>query len=209
MSNTKLIWITPEAEKVIMYCARVSSDHQDSSDTRLLKYCINHGHWSVFEQACMCVEIETTRDISAQIIRHRSFSFQEFSQRYAKAQSIEIPKARRQDKKNRQNSIDNITDRDQHWFITRFSDLVSEIQEFYTDCLDKDIAKECARKILPMNTHTKIYMTGTIRSFIHYLALRDDKATQLEHRQIAVKISNILAKECPIIYNAVMELKKD
>lgn len=203
MSNAKLIWITPDAEKVMMYCARVSSDNQNSSNTKLLNYCINHGHWSVFEMANMCVEVTTTRDISAQMIRHKSYSFQEFSQRYAKALKIVIAEPRRQDLKNRQNSIDDLPPEVVEEFKNRQEVQNKLILENYQWSLDNGIAKECARKLLSMNTETKLYMSGTIRSFLHYLKVRTDPSTQLEHREVAKEIELILAKECPIIYTAI------
>lgn len=203
--TAKLIWITPDAEKIIAYCARVSNpQNQDNENyAGLLRYCIRHGHWSIFEMASMCVEINTTRDISAQMLRHRSFSFQEFSQRYAEAQTIDYANPRRQDTKNRQNSFDDVSPQDSHWFISRFAEISTEIQEFYNEALAKGIAKESARKILPLNTQTKLYMSGTIRSWIHYLQLRTDEATQLEHREIANKIEKIFAEQLPVVYTAI------
>lgn len=203
--KTRLIWVTPEAEKVMMYCARVSSDNQNSSDTGLLKYCINHGHWSVFEMASMCVEVTTTRDISAQMIRHKSYSFQEFSQRYAKALKIVIAEPRRQDLKNRQNSIDDLPPKVVEEFKNRQEVQNKLILENYQWSLDNGIAKECARKLLPMNTETKLYMSGSIRSFLHYLKVRTDPSTQLEHREIAKEIELVLAEHCPVVYNSIKQ----
>lgn len=206
MSNAKLIWCTPEAEKHILFCARVSNpNNQTSNDSRLLNYCVRHGHWSIFEQACMCVEINTTRDISAQIIRHRSFSFQEFSQRYAEAYGVEYANPRRQDIKNRQNSIDDFDEAVRKKFEELQRKAYTTAQHCYDLALQLGVAKECARKMLPMNTKTRLYMTGTIRSFIHYLALRQDKATQLEHREIADQIAAIFAEELPVVYNAIKQ----
>jgi thymidylate synthase (FAD) len=202
-----LISITPDCEKIIAYCARVSSKTQDNPNIeRLLKYCIKHRHWSIFEMGNMCIEINTTRAISAQILRHRSFHFQEFSQRYSKVeQDLEIPLLRRQDLKNRQNSISDLDE-----------DLVNELQndiiehfkktkDLYQKLLDKSVAKECARMVLPMNSPTRLYMNGTIRDWIHYLQVRTDPSTQFEHREVALKIKEIFKEQLPIIYSAVFE----
>lgn len=206
--TAKLIWVTPEAEKTIMYCARVSSEHQNSSDTRLLTYCINHGHWSVFETANMCVEITTTRAISPQILRHRSFSFQEFSQRYAECPGLKPTSPRRQDTKNRQNSFDDIDADTLTWWDCIEYDLHKFALEKYKEALNRGIAKESARFLLPSAAETKLYMNGTIRSWLHYLQLRTHESTQLEHREIAEEIENILAKELPVVYTAYMDLKR-
>lgn len=205
--TARLIWVTPEAEKVIMYCARVSSEHQNSSDTRLLTYCINHGHWSIFETANMCVEITTTRAISPQILRHRSFSFQEFSQRYAECPGLKPTSPRRQDIKNRQNSFDDIDADTLTWWDCTEHALHKFALEKYKEALDKGIAKESARFLLPSAAETKLYMNGTIRSWLHYLQLRTHESTQLEHRKIAEEIENILAKELPVVYTAYKNLK--
>jgi thymidylate synthase (FAD) len=197
------IWVTPDAEKNIMYCARVSSNNQDSENTKLLDYCIREGHWSIFEMASMCIEIETSRAISAQILRHRSFSFQEFSQRYAKAQEfIEYP-ARRQDTKNRQNSIDDMSNEDQTWFKVAQQGLHQKCADLYQEALDRGIAKEQARFLLPMSTKSKIYMTGTIRSWMHYIKLREGNGTQREHADIAKKCKEVFKKELPIVAEAM------
>jgi len=189
------------AEELLAYCARVSSPDQDNPDYKgLLKYCARHGHWSVFEMADMCVEIETTRAISAQIMRHRSFCFQEFSQRYAKADSgIEHTQARRQDTTNRQNSLDDMSAEDRHWFTMAQSRLYIESIELYDEALDRGIAKECARMLLPLNTKTRLYMKGSIRSWIHYIQVRTDPSTQQEHRQIAEECKKILFQQFPIL----------
>lgn len=193
--GVKLVWVTPEAEKHIMYCARVSNpENQESKNTGLLRYCYNHGHWSIFEMASMCVEITTSRAIAAQIIRHRSFSFQEFSQRYAEATNVTVSKARRQDIKNRQNSIDDLDVDTLRWW-DEVQETVQEISiVLYMQALEKGIAKECARMLLPMATETKLYMAGTLRSWMHYIKLRTDPATQLEHREVAEDIK-VLFKE--------------
>jgi thymidylate synthase (FAD) len=199
MNNVRLIWATPQAEKHILYMARVSSEHQDSSDTRLLKYLINHKHWSPFEMCNFCVEIITSRAISAQILRHRSFSFQEFSQRYAENTSVISYEPRRQDSKNRQNSIDDIKEEDKEWWNEVCYRMARASKSIYNSAVEKGIAKECARMILPMATETKIYMNGNLRSWLHYLEIRCDESTQLEHRLIALQIKEIFKKEFPII----------
>ena len=206
-SNVKLIWITPEAEQQIEFCARVSNPKgQDKIDTtgKLLRYLVTHKHWSPFEMASACVEITTTRDISAQILRHRSFSFQEFSQRYAEvSQLIEQPQWRRQDQANRQNSIDDLSEE-----VLREADWVSAeafvtSQRAYDRLLELGVAKECARKVLPINSPTRLYMSGTIRSWIHYLSVRRGPETQLEHRMIATQIFQILNKEMPNLWEVL------
>lgn len=196
--TTKLIWITPNAQEVIMYCARVSNPkNQNSGNTGLLNYCMKHGHWSVFEMASACFEIKTTRAISAQILRHRSFSFQEFSQRYAESTEITKSIARRQDTKNRQNSINDIPEDVQQWWHYTQKNVYETCLDTYQDALGRGIAKECARAVLPMNTGTTIYMSGTIRSWIHYLRLRTDPSTQLEHREIAENIKTQVQELLP------------
>ena len=200
----KLIAITPKAEELIAYCARVSSSNQFNPDiAKLLKYCINHGHWSVFETPYITVEINTSRAISSQILRHRSFTFQEFSQRYAAVADFETYPARRQDSKNRQNSIDDMDSEDKRWFVSAQDRIQLLSASLYHDALDKGIAKEQARFLLPMSSKTKLYMTGNIRSWIHYLDLRCHIDTQKEHRDIALAIREILKKELPIISKAV------
>ena len=205
MSSCKLIWITPEAEKLIAYCARVSSKNQDNPNIKgLLKYCIREGHWSIFEMCNMCIEINTTRAISAQILRHRSFSFQELSQRYAKIEKKpDYFDLRRQDHKNRQNSIDDISEETKKELNNSVRMTLLDIDRCYQNLLDNGVAKECARMILPMNSPTKLYMNGNIRSWIHYLKVRCDPSTQKEHRDIALEIKDIFEKELPIIYQAV------
>ncbi len=200
----KLVAITPKAEELIAYCARVSSSNQFNPNIeKLLEYCIDHGHWSVFETPYITVEINTSRAISAQILRHRSFTFQEFSQRYAAVADFETYPARRQDSKNRQNSIDNMNGEDRAWFECA-QDRVQTLSSFlYYEALDKGIAKEQARFLLPMSSKTKLYMTGNVRSWIHYLNLRCHIDTQKEHRDIALAIREILKKELPIISKAV------
>ena len=209
----KLVHVTPGAENLITDMARVSAPkNQGNYDTapRLIKYLIKHRHWSPFEMASMCVEINTTRDIAAQIIRHRSFSFQEFSQRYADVKDlgqVPIPEFRRQDTKNRQNSIDDLNPELVKAFEQRTRMLFSESQELYDDMLEAGIAKECARKVLPMNSPSRIYMHGTLRSWIHYIDLRSANGTQKEHMDIANDILDIFAEQFPTIYQAMEEIK--
>ena len=177
MNNTCLISITPDAEKTIAYCARVSNPNgQDRTEySKLLKYCIDHGHWSIFEMANMVLEIETTRCIAAQILRHRSFSFQEFSQRYADAsflgETIDTPELRTQDQKNRQNSIDDLDEYKQAIYNQNMRELFAKSKALYDLMINDGVAKECARFVLPLATPTKMYMNGTIRSWIHYICL--------------------------------------
>jgi len=204
MSKVKLVHITPEAEKHIAYCARVSSPNQDNPEfEKLIRYLIKHKHWSPMEMASLCVEIETTRAISPQILRHKSFSFQEFSQRYSKAQEFELYDARRQDLKNKQNSVNDLPIDVQVWFRDTQLMLDNLSNKLYNEALDKGIAKECARSLLPLNTKTKLYMNGTIRSFIHYVEVRTEESTQLEHREIANQIKQIMIKELPTISKAM------
>ena len=209
MSNVKLVWVTPNAEELITRMARVSApSNQDNMDTapRLLKYLIKHKHWSPYEMANLCVEIETTRGISAQILRHRSFSFQEFSQRYADVSELGssvIPHLRRQDIKNRQNSIDDLSPDVIASYYRRIGNLFEDAEHLYREMVSSGVAKECARAVLPIATKTKMYMNGTLRSWIHYLQLRCDVSTQLEHRQIADEIKEIFCEQFPIIGEAV------
>jgi thymidylate synthase (FAD) len=198
--SVKLIWITPEAEKVISYCARVSNpSNQENYDTapRLLKYCAKNKHWSVFEQASMCVEVETTRAISAQILRHK-LQAQEFSQRYASVDntSIEIPHLRRQDTKNRQSSIDDIPDINEA-FRERIEKHFFESFQLYNDLLEQGVAKESARFVLPLSTKTRLYLSGNIRNWIHYCQARCHESTQKEHRDIAMQVREILLEQLP------------
>ena len=189
--NVSLISVSPDAEKHMAYCARVSNpNNQDNENyAGLLRYCIKHQHWSIFEQAFMTVEINTTRGLAAQILRHRSFTFQEFSQRYAdtKLLSDEIPppRLRRQDLKNRQNSIDDVDPYITQKYDILIKDHFKNSIDLYNRMLNDGIAKECARFVLPLSTPTKIYMTGSVRSWIHYINLRGAHGTQLEHLEIA------------------------
>lgn len=191
---------------MIAYLARVSNPtNQASKDTapKLIKYLINHKHWSPFEMASMCIEINTTRAIAAQILRHRSFSFQEFSQRYSDVGHLGnavIPHLRRQDKKNRQNSINDFSAEEVGGFYRRIGELFEDAEHLYKEMVSAGVAKECARGMLPLNTRTRMYMVGNIRSWIHYLQIRSGPETQLEHRQIALEIMEIFKKEMPDVY---------
>ena len=203
--KVNLVWATPEAEKVIGYCARVSNpkNQKNPKVAGLLKFCINHGHWSIFEMANMTVEINTNRGIAAQILRHRSFSFQEFSQRYSEAQGFEEIRPRRQDEKNRQNSFDDLSETDVEWFQESLHRVENMAMDLYNTALDRAIAKESARFLLPMSTETRMYMNGTARSWIHYVQLRTDKSTQKEHRDIAEAVKNIFVEQFPITSEAL------
>jgi len=203
--SVKLISITPNAENIIAYCARVSSSNQDNPNIKgLLKYCAKHGHWSVFEMANMVIEVNTTRAIGEQIIRHRSLTTQVFSQRYAKVeQDLEIPKLRRQDLKNRQHSINDLDEELVNELQNEIIEHFKKTKDLYNILLDKGVAKECARSILPMNSPTRIYINGTVRSWVHYLQVRCGNGTQLEHMEIANKIKEIFKEQLPIIYEAV------
>jgi thymidylate synthase (FAD) len=186
-------------EGLIAYCARVSSPHQETTNyEKLLAYCIAHKHWSVFEMVDMTVEIVTSRAISPQILRHKSFQFQEFSQRYAKAQEIERYQPRRQDSKNRQNSLNDLDEETTTWFDEAQERIARLTLEAYNEALEKGIAKECARVLLPMATQTKLYMKGSVRSWIHYLEVRTDKSTQQEHQEIALEIKKIFMAQFPV-----------
>ena len=205
--QVKLISVTPDAEKIIAYCARVSSQDQSNPEiSKLLKYCIKHGHWSIFETGHMTVEIETSRAISAQLLRHRSFTFQEFSQRYQEVanSNLELYDARRQDNKNRQNSIDDLSEEVKLEWERRQEENWTNAHTHYEWAINNGIAKECARMVLPLQTSTKLYMTGSIRSWIHYLSVRSlESGTQKEHADIAEEISKIFANQFPIIFEAV------
>ena len=205
MNSAKLIWITPDAEKLVGKIARVSNPaNEDNPNVEgLLKYLIKHKHWSPFEMASMCVEIKTTRAIAPQILRHRSFSFQEFSQRYAVAVDAPIPKIRRQDEKNRQNSINDIPFDMRSRYYDKINAHFDQAFELYEEMLADGVAKECARAVLPINTETRLYMSGTIRSWLHYVDLRSAHGTQFEHIKIAEYVREILFKEVPTISHAM------
>jgi len=209
MNNVSLISVTPDAEKTIGYIARVSNpkNQENPNVAGLLSYCIKHGHWSVFEQAHMTVEISTTRGLAAQILRHRSFTYQEFSQRYADssmlAKEIPLPALRRQDTKNRQNSIDDIDPLTQQDFEIKMQRHFVDGMHLYKEMLEAGIAKECARFVLPLATPTKLYMTGSVRSWIHYIDLRSANGTQKEHMDIANDVKRVFIEQFPTIATAL------
>ncbi len=208
MSIVQLITSTPDAEKSMAYIARVSNPkNQENNDfTKLLGYCIKNEHWSVFEQAYMTLQIETTRGIAAQILRHRSFTFQEFSQRYADSRQlgeIPIPALRRQDNKNRQNSISDLSEELINKFNEKIKTQFNLNKQLYEEMLEAGIAKECARFVLPLATPTRIYMTGSCRSWIHYINLRTGHGTQKEHMDIAKECKKIFSQEYPVVASAL------
>ena len=208
-TSVKLISITPDAEKTMAYIARVSNPSNQGSEnySKLLAYCIKHNHWSVFEQSTMTLEIETTRGIAAQILRHRSFTFQEFSQRYADtnllAEEIPLPELRRQDTKNRQNSIDDLEEEQVFVMNKMIRDLFRDAQDVYNFLLSQGVAKECARFVLPLATPTRIYMTGSCRSWIHYITLRSANGTQKEHMDIALACKEVFKSQFPSVSEAL------
>ena len=209
MNNAQLVSVTPDAEKMMGYVARVSNpNNQDNPKVSgLLSYCIKHNHWSVFEQAFMTLEIETNRGIAAQILRHRSFTFQEFSQRYADssmlADRIPLPDLRRQDKKNRQNSTDDLDAFHKQEFEIAIERHFVSAMDLYQTMLDHGVAKECARFVLPLAVPTKIYMSGSVRSWMHYIDLRSAHGTQKEHMDIAQQCRDVFVKELPICAEAL------
>lgn len=204
-----LVHITPNAEELIAYMARVSNpSNQSNTETssKLIRYLIKHKHWSPFEMVNMCVEIETTRSIAAQILRHRSFSFQEFSQRYAPVSEMaEIPQLRTQDLKNRQNSIDNLDPKVDEEFQFKIAKHYCDGYRLYGEMIDAGIAKECAREVLPLAAPTKLYMNGSIRSWLHYCDLRTSNGTQKEHAVIAGQIQDILYSEIPNVCSGMWD----
>ena len=205
----KLISVTPDAEKHMAYCARVSNPNNQENEkfAGLLRYCIKHQHWSIFEQATMTLELNTTRGIAAQVLRHRSFTYQEFSQRYADSsllgETIPLPELRRQDTKNRQNSIDDIDPFVRQEFQIKIKKHFEEGMKLYQQMLDADIAKECARFVLPLATPTRLYMTGSVRSWIHYIDLRSANGTQKEHMDIANACKCIFVCQFPAVSEAM------
>ena len=204
----KLITVTPDAEQMMAYIARVSnpSNQDNEKYAGLLKYCIKHNHWSVFEQSSMTLEIETTRAIAAQILRHRSFTFQEFSQRYAASTAlgdIDLPELRRQDLKNRQNSTDDLDPEMVEKFEKQMITLFSSAKSLYEQMLSQGVAKECARMVLPLCTPTRIYMTGSCRSWIHYINLRSAHGTQKEHMEIAEACRKVFIEQFPSVSEAL------
>jgi len=205
----KLISVTPDAEKHMAYCARVSNPNNQENEkfSGLLKYCVKHQHWSIFEQAYMTLEINTTRGVAAQVLRHRSFTYQEFSQRYADSsllgETIPLPKLRRQDEKNRQNSIDDVDPFTVQKYEMLMQQHFKEGMDLYKKMLDEGIAKECARFVLPLATPTRIYMTGSVRSWIHYIDLRSANGTQQEHMDIALGAKKIFIEQFPSVAEAL------
>ena len=207
-AGTKLVSVTPDAENHIAYCARVSNPTNQGNDNYagLLKYCIKHQHWSIFEQAFMTIEIETSRGIAAQVLRHRSFTFQEFSQRYADSTflgNIQLPELRRQDTKNRQNSIDDLDPELVDKLEKQMNTLFSSSYNLYQQMLECGVAKECARFVLPLATPTRLYMSGSVRSWIHYIDLRGGHGTQKEHMEIAQGCKKIFVEQFPVIAQAL------
>ena len=209
MTMVKVVSVTPDAEKHMAYVALVSNPKNQDNEkfAGLLKYCIQHGHWSVFEQAYMTVEINTTRGLAAQILRHRSFTYQEFSQRYADtnllSEQIPLPKLRRQDKKNRQNSTDDVDP----FTVQKYDILMEEhfkaSMDLYNKMLEDGIAKECARFVHPLCTPTRIYMTGSVRSWVHYIDLRSAHGTQKEHMEVAEGVRSIFCDQFPTVAEAL------
>ena len=207
--TVKLISVTPDAERHMAYCARVSNPSNQENDnfSGLLRYCITHQHWSIFEQATMTLEINTSRGIAAQILRHRSFTFQEFSQRYADSSllsnKIPLPKLRRQDDKNRQNSIDDLDPFLVQKMEMQMQTLFDSSMALYQQMLESGVAKECARFVLPLATPTRLYMTGSVRSWIHYIDLRSANGTQKEHMDIANDAKSIFCEQFPAVAEAL------
>jgi len=213
MTAVKLISVTPDAEKHMAYCARVSNPNNQENEnfSGLLRYCITHQHWSIFEQATMTLEINTTRGIAAQVLRHRSFTYQEFSQRYADSSllgdTIPLPELRRQDTKNRQNSIDDVDPYTVQKYEILMQHHFKEAMNLYQKMLDDGIAKECARFVLPLATPTRLYMTGSVRSWIHYIDLRSGHGTQKEHMDIANGAKSIFCEQFPAVAEALEWIK--
>ena len=207
--NVKFVSVTPDAEKMMAYIARVSnpSNQQNENYSGLLKYCINHQHWSVFEQSSMTLEIETTRGLAAQILRHRSFTFQEFSQRYADTKlldtQIPVPDLRSQDLKNRQNSNDDIPQEKKEEYQALIARHFEDSMNLYNSLLSEGVAKECARFVLPLATPTRLYMTGSCRSWIHYINLRSAHGTQKEHMDVVEKARSIFVEQFPSVSEAL------
>jgi thymidylate synthase (FAD) len=207
--SVKLISVTPDAEQTMAYVARVSNpnNQENPNYAKLLAYCIKHNHWSVFEQAFMTLEIETNRGIAAQILRHRSFTYQEFSQRYADTnlltENIPVPDLRRQDTKNRQNSTDDLGDYVKLKFQAEIAELFTQSNNLYKRLLEAGVAKECARFVLPLATPTRIYMSGSCRSWIHYINLRSANGTQKEHMDIALACKNVFKEQFPAVAEAL------
>ena len=207
--NVSLISVSPDAEKHMAYCARVSnpSNQENEKYAGLLRYCIKHQHWSIFEQAFMTLEINTTRGLAAQILRHRSFTFQEFSQRYADtnllSEEIPVPDLRHQDTKNRQNSTDDVPKNKKEDLQYKIALHFVEAMDLYNELLASGIAKECARFVLPLATPTRLYMTGSVRSWIHYIDLRSAHGTQKQHMDLVHEVRQIFKQQFPICSKAL------
>jgi|TARA_B100000902_G_scaffold306826_1_gene295627 thymidylate synthase (FAD) len=209
INTATLISVTPDAEKHMAYCARVSNPNNQDNEkfSGLLKYCVKHQHWSIFEQAYMTLELNTTRGIAAQVLRHRSFTYQEFSQRYADSsllsEKIPLPELRRQDTKNRQNSIDDLDAFEVQTLEMQMQTLFDSSMALYQQMLERGVAKECARFVLPLAVPTKIYMTGSVRSWIHYIDLRSANGTQKEHMNLALSAKEIFIEQFPAVAEAM------
>ena len=207
--NVKLISVSPDAEQHMAYCARVSNPNNQENEkyAGLLRYCIKHQHWSIFEQAFMTLEINTTRGLAAQILRHRSFTYQEFSQRYADSSllgdKIPLPQLRKQDEKNRQNSTDDLNPMLVQELEIKMQKYFADGMKLYKEMLDAKVAKECARFVLPLATPTRLYMSGSVRSWIHYIELRSGHGTQKEHMDIANACKNIFTEQFPTVAEAM------
>ena len=207
--EVKLISVSPDAEQHMAYCARVSNPNNQENEkyAGLLRYCIKHQHWSIFEQAFMTIEINTTRGLAAQILRHRSFTYQEFSQRYADSSllgdKIPLPKLRKQDEKNRQNSTDDLDPMLVQDLEVKMQTYFAQGMKLYKEMLDAKVAKECARFVLPLATPTRLYMSGSVRSWIHYIELRSGHGTQKEHMDIANACKEIFTEQFPTVAEAM------
>ena len=208
-TQIKLVSVTPDAEKTMAYVARVSNPKNQDNEkfAGLLRYCIQHGHWSVIEQAHMTVEINTTRGLAAQILRHRSFTYQEFSQRYADVsfirEDIPLPELRSQDEKNRQNSIDDVDPAIVEKYNVEMRKHFDQGIDLYKKMLRDGIAKECARFVLPLATPTRLYMTGSVRSWIHYITLRSAHGTQKEHMDLVENVRKVFIEQFPTVSEAL------
>ena len=207
--KVKLISVSPDAEQHMAYCARVSNPNNQENEkyAGLLRYCIKHQHWSIFEQAFMTLEINTTRGLAAQILRHRSFTYQEFSQRYADSSllgdKIPLPQLRKQDEKNRQNSTDDLDPILVQELEVKMQKYFADGMKLYKEMLDAKVAKECARFVLPLATPTRLYMSGSVRSWIHYIELRSGHGTQKEHMDIANACKSIFTEQFPTVAEAM------
>ena len=207
--EVKLISVSPDAEQHMAYCARVSNPNNQENEkyAGLLRYCIKHQHWSIFEQAFMTLEINTTRGLAAQILRHRSFTYQEFSQRYADSSllgdKIPLPQLRKQDEKNRQNSTDDLDPMLVQELEVKMQKYFADGMKLYKEMLDAKVAKECARFVLPLATPTRLYMSGSVRSWIHYIELRSGHGTQKEHMDIANACKDIFTEQFPTVAEAM------